>query len=57
MTDTPSRWGPLAERQFRLLWIGQAVSAIGDRITPVALAFAVLSLNGSDQLQVVDCAR
>ena len=41
------RRGPLAELQFRLLFIGQAVSALGDRITPVALAFAVLDLTGS----------
>jgi predicted MFS family arabinose efflux permease len=41
------RAGPLAEREFRLLFAGQAASALGDRITPVALAFAVLDLTGS----------
>jgi MFS family permease len=37
----------LAERDFRLLWIGQAGSAVGDALVGVALAFAVLSLGGS----------
>jgi len=35
---------PLRERNFRLLWFGQAVSAIGDSLTPVALAFAALQV-------------
>jgi MFS family permease len=35
---------PLAERNFRLLWIGQAVSALGDALVPVALAFATLAV-------------
>jgi hypothetical protein len=39
--------GPLEHRQFRLLFCGQAVSAVGDRLVPVALAFAVLDLTGS----------
>jgi MFS family permease len=42
------RLGPLEERPFRLLWLGQGVSAIGDALIAVALAFAVLSdLDGS----------
>ena len=41
------RLGALEERQFRLLWAGQAVSAFGDGLYPVALAFAVLQLTGS----------
>ena len=32
---------PLAERPFRLLWLGQATSAVGDAMTPIALTFAV----------------
>jgi MFS family permease len=40
-------FGPLSERNFRLLWIGQTTSAFGDRLAPVALAFAVLDLTGS----------
>ena len=41
------RLGALEERPFRLLWIGQAASAAGDALVPVALAFAVLGLRGS----------
>ena len=37
----------LRERQFRLLFTGQVVSQLGDAITGVALAFAVLDLTGS----------
>src|SRR5437016_4918086 len=29
-----------------MLFFGQAISAVGDRLVPVALAFAVLSLTG-----------
>jgi len=35
---------PLRERNFRLLWFGQAVSAIGDSLVTIALAFATLSV-------------
>jgi MFS family permease len=42
-----SRLGALSEREFRLLFFGQSVSAFGDRLIPVALAFAVLDLTGS----------
>src|SRR3954470_19034086 len=35
------------ERQFRLLFAGQALSVIGDRMTAVVLPFAVLSIGGS----------
>jgi MFS family permease len=38
---------PLGERPFRLLWLGRVASAIGDAIVPVALAFAVLSIQRS----------
>jgi MFS family permease len=38
---------PLAGRDFRLLFAGQAVSVVGDALFPVALAFAVLDLGGS----------
>jgi MFS family permease len=37
----------LSERDFRLLWIGQTGSAIGDALVGVALAFAVIELTGS----------
>ena len=35
------------ERQFRLLFAGQALSVVGDRMTAVVLPFAVLSIGGS----------
>jgi MFS family permease len=38
--------GVLHERDFRLLFTGQVVSQLGDSITPVALAFAILDLTG-----------
>lgn len=37
----------LSERDFRLLWIGQTGSAVGDALVGVALAFAVLRVGGS----------
>jgi MFS family permease len=40
------RLGPLAERPFRLLWLGRTGSALGDALIPVALAFAVLRIGG-----------
>ncbi len=39
--------GPLAHRDFRLLFVGRAVSFAGSAMAPVALAFAVLDLGGS----------
>lgn len=39
--------GALRESKFRLLFIGQAVSSLGNSLVPVALAFAVLDLTGS----------
>ncbi|WP_208904014.1 MFS transporter [Streptomyces incarnatus] len=41
------KFGALAERSFRLLWIGRTTSALGDALMPVTLAFAVLSAGGS----------
>ena len=35
-------FGALKERQFRLLWLGQATSTLGDGLVPVAVAFAVI---------------
>jgi MFS family permease len=43
----PVSLSPLAERNFRFLWIGQAVSAVGDSVTLIALAFATLSVSPS----------
>jgi MFS family permease len=41
------RMGALGERQFRLLWLGQSASGLGDAMALVALAFGVLRLTGS----------
>lgn len=38
--------GPLGEGPFRMLWLGQTTSAVGDAMIPVAIAFAVLGLGG-----------
>src|SRR5215218_353677 len=39
---TGELFGALKERQFRLLWLGQATSTLGDGLVPVAVAFAVI---------------
>jgi predicted MFS family arabinose efflux permease len=50
--------GVLHEREFRLLFTGQVVSQLGDAITPVALAWAVLDLtNRAADLGYVIAAR
>jgi MFS family permease len=41
------RLGPLRHRNFRLLAVGVGASSLGNAITPIALAFAVLDLGGS----------
>jgi MFS family permease len=46
MTGRGKLLGPLSEPQFRLLWIGQATSAVGDGLTFLAIAFAVLHIGG-----------
>lgn len=45
--NLPRSLSPLAERNFRLLWIGQSTSAAGDSLVNVALAFAALSITHS----------
>jgi MFS family permease len=48
----------LGERRFRLLFAGRAVSDLGDKLVPVALAFAVLELDSSaSALGLVFAAR
>lgn len=42
-----SRLGPLAQREFRLLFLGRSISLFGNAMAPIALAFAVLDLTGS----------
>lgn len=39
--------GLLRQREFRLLYIGQTFSVVGDAIVPIALAFAVLEVTDS----------
>jgi MFS family permease len=43
----PDSLGVLRRRDFRLLFLGQGVSVLGDRMVAVALAFAVLEVGGS----------
>ena len=40
-------WQLLSKRQFRLLWLGQSVSILGDQFYLVALPWLVLYLTGS----------
>jgi len=40
-------FGALDHRPFRIYWIGQTVSSLGSGMSPVALAFAVLSRHGT----------
>jgi MFS family permease len=40
-------FGPLAEREFRLLFAGRTISLFGSAFAPIALAFAVITLTGS----------
>jgi MFS family permease len=42
-----SAWQPLALRDFRLLFVGQAISLLGDQFYLVALPWLVLQLTGS----------
>jgi MFS family permease len=43
----PESLDVLRTREFRLLFSGQAISVLGDRMAVVALAFAVLEIGGS----------
>jgi MFS family permease len=43
----PDRLGALGERNYRLLFTGQALSQLGDQMTPVAISFAVLDQGGT----------
>jgi len=47
MNRLPDSLDVLRTREFRLLFSGQAVSVLGDRMAIVALAFAVLEIGGS----------
>src|SRR6188472_26159 len=41
------RLGPLADRNFRLLFAARSISYFGTYLAPIAVAFAVLDLSGS----------
>jgi MFS family permease len=41
------RLGALAERNFRVLFTSTSISAVGDAVASIALAFAVLQISGS----------
>jgi MFS family permease len=47
MTETTASRNPFAVRDFRLLWIGEAVSSIGDQFAFIALPWLALVLTGS----------
>lgn len=47
MSRLPESLDVLRGREFRLLFSGQAVSVLGDRMVAVALAFGVLEVGGS----------
>lgn len=47
MPALPESLSVLRGRDFRLLFGAQAVSVVGDRMVPIALAFAVLGVGGS----------
>ena len=40
-------WQPLLQRDFRLLWVGQSISSLGDQFYLVALPWLILQLTGS----------
>src|SRR5438034_3009499 len=39
--------GPLSVRNFRLLWIGESISLLGDQFYMIALPWLVLQITGS----------
>src|ERR1700704_2604588 len=39
--------GPLSIRNFRLLWIGESISLLGDQFYMIALPWLVLQITGS----------
>ena len=47
MDGFAARLGALAERNFRVLFMSTTISALGDAVASIALAFAVLQVSGS----------
>ena len=54
---TDGRLGALAERDFRLLFLGTTITTIGDRLAGIALAFAVLDRGSATALGIVFAVR
>jgi hypothetical protein len=52
-----ARIGPLAERDFRLLFSATTVTTLGDALAAIALAFAVLEFGSAAGLGIVLAAR
>src|SRR4051794_3992922 len=47
MSEREHLWSTLRHRNFRLFWIGQSLSDIGDGIITVGIALYVIQLTGS----------
>ncbi|MEV6865431.1 MFS transporter [Streptosporangium subroseum] len=47
MTPLRDSWAPLRDPRFCLLWTGQTLSNVGDAVTTVALALAIVTATGS----------
>jgi MFS family permease len=45
--NQPKAQGPFSVRNFRLLWIGESISLLGDQFYMIALPWLVLQLTGS----------
>ena len=52
-----TRLGPLAERDYRLLFSATTVTTLGDALAAIALAFAVLEVGTAAGLGIVLAAR
>jgi hypothetical protein len=58
VTRSSGRLGALAERNFRLVFSSTTISALGDGVSSIALAFAVLQITDSPtKLGLVIAAR
>jgi MFS family permease len=55
--NPPATLAPLAERPFRLLFLGRFVSFVGSAFAPVAIAFAVLEVGSASDLGLVLAAN
>lgn len=56
MNDTEGRprtgWGVLTQRDFRLLWVGESVSGLGNSVTVVALPLIAVEVLDADSTAV-----